>query len=77
MLDRRKVRPLIAAVTVSLVPLVGIVDAPGRGACAPETTTASSRARPASLRSAFASLDGCPVETGWAAGGIAPGLFGS
>jgi len=64
MLDRRKIVVLVAAVAASLLPLIGIFDAAGSGACALETRTASSP-------------DGGTGETGWAAGGIAPGLFGS
>ena len=77
MLDHKKVLLLVFTAAVSLASLVtAAIDATGRGARRLETCTASSRSATASL-GAPASPDGCPTESGWAAGGIAPGLFGS
>ena len=77
MLDGRKVSLLAAAASMSLVPLVAtILDSSRVGTGAPEVRTSTSR---------VASVPICPLEpldarladSGWAAGGVAPGLFGS
>jgi len=77
MLDGRRASLLAAAATMSLVSLVAkILDDPGAGRSAPEVRTAISRSA-AEPSCPLEGLDAGLAETGWAAGGVAPGLFGS